>query len=42
MPDANGYDANVTHFRITPAGIFNGNTGSGSPNFQVQLRMQVK
>jgi len=42
VPDANGYDSNVTHFRITPAGTFNGNTGSGSPNFQVQLRMQVK
>lgn len=42
VPDANGYDSNVTHFRITPTGTFNGNTGSGSPSFTVQLRMQVK
>jgi len=42
VPDANGYDSNVTNFRITPTGTFNGDTGSGSPSFQLQLRMQVK
>lgn len=42
VPDANGYDSNVTHFRISPTGTFNGASGGNNPSFQLQLRMQVK
>jgi hypothetical protein len=42
VPDANGYDSNVTHFRILPTGTFNGAAGGNNPSFQLQLRMQVR
>lgn len=42
VPDANGYDSNVTHFRISPTGTLNGASGGNNPSFQLQLRMQVK
>ena len=42
VPDANGYDSNVTHFRISPTGTFNGASGGNNPSFQLQLRMQVR
>ena len=42
VPDANGYDSNVTHFRVTPAGTFAGASSGNNPNFQLQLRMQVR
>ena len=32
VPDVNGVDATVTHFRITPAGQFQGDSGSGTPS----------
>jgi trimeric autotransporter adhesin len=42
VPDANGYDANVTNFRINPAGSFAAKTGASDPRFTMQLRMRVK
>jgi uncharacterized repeat protein (TIGR01451 family) len=42
VPDANGYDSNVTNFRISPTGTFNGAAGGNNPSFQLQLRMQVR
>jgi hypothetical protein len=42
VPDANGYDAAVTNFRVNPTGIFAGKTGATAPSFQIQLRMKVK
>ena len=42
VPDANGYDAAVTNFRVNPAGSFAGKTGATSPSFQLQLRMKVR
>ncbi|MEA3064236.1 MAG: trimeric autotransporter adhesin, partial [Sphingomonadales bacterium] len=41
-PDANGFDAAVTHIRITPRGTFAGATGSGSPSFTISYRVRVK
>jgi hypothetical protein len=40
-PDANGYDAAVTHIRVTPRGIFAGSGGSGSPSFTLSYRIRV-
>jgi hypothetical protein len=41
-PDASGFDAAVTHIRVTPRGIFAGSTGSGSPSFTISYRVKVK
>ena len=42
VADASGYDAAVTHIRVTPRGIFAGSSGSGSPSFTVSYRVKVK
>jgi trimeric autotransporter adhesin len=42
VPDANGVDANVTHIRINPKGIFAGNAGPPSPNWTVSFRVRIK
>jgi len=43
-PDANGYDAAVTHFKVSLSGIFNGTIASGGSNtsFCLQYRVRVK
>ncbi len=41
-PNAQGFDAAVTHVRLKPKGTMAANTGSGNPSFQVRLRVQVK
>jgi hypothetical protein len=43
-PDANGVDANVTHIRINPKGIFAGDSvaGAPSPNWTVSFRVRIK
>ena len=40
--DADGCDPAVTHFRVNPAGTFAGNTGGGSPSFNLQLQVVVQ
>ncbi len=40
-PDGDGYDSNVTHFQVTPQGIFNG-SGGGDPDFQLTFRVRVE
>ncbi len=40
-PDANGFDAGVTHIRITPAGQFAASDGVNHPNFTLQFRVRV-
>jgi hypothetical protein len=42
VPDANGYDANVTNVRIIFGGTFAGKTGTGTPSMSLQMLMQVK
>jgi hypothetical protein len=40
VPDGNGADAAVTHFRIRPTGAFAANSGS-APSFTQRFRMRV-
>lgn len=42
VPDANGYDANVTGVRIAPAGTFAAAAGAAQPSFTVRFRVRVK
>jgi len=41
VPDANGFDANVTGFRVAPTGMMNGATVAGNPSFTVRFRVRV-
>ena len=41
-PDASGFDPAVTHIRVSPKGLFAGNSGSGSPSFTISYRIKVK
>jgi hypothetical protein len=41
-PDPTGFDPAVTHIRVSPKGLFAGNSGSGSPNFTLSYRIKVK
>jgi hypothetical protein len=41
-PDAQGYDATITHIRIRPRGTMAGNSGTGNPYFEVRFRVKVK
>ena len=40
VPDANGYDAAVTHLRLRPKGTMPGNAG-GNPYFELRFRVAV-
>jgi hypothetical protein len=42
VPDAFGYDGNVTHVRVLPKGAFLAATPGGSPSFSVGLQMRVQ
>ena len=42
VPNAQGYDPAVTHIRLKPKGTMAGNTGAGSPNFDLRFRVRVK
>jgi uncharacterized repeat protein (TIGR01451 family) len=41
VPDAAGFDASVTHLRLSPKGVFSGATAAGNPAFEMRFRMQV-
>lgn len=41
VPDADGFDAAVTHLRVRPGGTMAANTGSGDPRFELRLRVRV-
>ena len=40
--DALGYDAQVTHIRVTPGGIFRAMTAAGAPNFSIKFQVLVQ
>lgn len=40
--DTDGFDATVTHIKITLGGIFNGASGANNPSFSLSLKMKVK
>jgi uncharacterized repeat protein (TIGR01451 family) len=42
VPDADGFDPNVTGFRIAPTGMMNAATVAGNPNFTVRFRVRVR
>jgi len=39
---ADGFDPAVTHIRISPGGTFLGNSGSGSPGFEIQYKVRIR
>ncbi len=41
VPDADGFDANVTHLRVTPKGTFNASDGINHPEFTVEFDVKV-
>jgi hypothetical protein len=42
VPDAEGFDPNVTGFRIAPTGMMNAATVAGDPSFSVRFRVRVR
>lgn len=42
IPDAEGVDTNVTHFRASTQGGFVAPSGSGSPSFQFKFQVKVQ
>ena len=42
VPDADGFDAAVTGFRVAPTGSMNGASGGNSPSFNVQFEIRVQ
>lgn len=40
-PNADGYDASVTHVRVRLRGMMSANSGSGDPSFQLRWRVRV-
>lgn len=42
VPDANGYDANVTNIRVNPKGAMSASNGTTNPNFILRFRVMVK
>jgi uncharacterized repeat protein (TIGR01451 family) len=42
VPNAAGFDPNVTGFRIAPTGMMNAATVAGNPNFTVRFRVRVR
>jgi len=42
VADANGYDGNITHVRITLTGAFAGKTGATDPSLTMQMLMKVR
>ena len=41
-PDGDGYDANITGFRINPSGAMNGASGGSTPSFNVQFSIRLE
>jgi len=42
VPDANGYDAAVTGFRVNPGGVFSPSGGMPHPQFTIQFKVKIK
>ena len=42
VPDAGGFDPNVTGFRIDPSGLMNPAGGGGNPSFNIRFRVRVE
>ena len=42
VPDADGYDANVTNIRINPKGVMRASDGTDHPTFTLRFRVRVQ
>ena len=42
VPDAQGFDPNVTGFRVNPSGLMNPAGGGGNPSFNIRFRVRVE
>jgi uncharacterized repeat protein (TIGR01451 family) len=42
VPDANGYDANVTNLRVNPQGVFAASDGVNNPSFTLRFQVVVE
>ena len=42
VPDANGFDPNVTGFRVAPAGVMNAASVAGNPSFTIRFRVRLQ
>jgi hypothetical protein len=42
QPDADGFDANVTHMQIYPKGGFSGAVGGNTPSFEVHFKVRIQ
>jgi uncharacterized repeat protein (TIGR01451 family) len=42
VPDANGFDSQVTGIKVTPTGTFNAASGGNNPSFSLQFKVRVK
>jgi hypothetical protein len=42
VPDPDGYDANVTDFRVNPGGGFAGAAGGNQPSFTLKFKTRVE
>lgn len=40
--DADGYDTNVTHIRVQPAGVFTYSDGSSTPQFELRFKAKIQ
>jgi len=41
-PDVDGFDPAVTHIRVSPSGSLAGDSGSGSPGFEIQYKVRIR
>jgi len=41
VPDADGFDSNVTHLMVTPKGTMPGASAAGNPSFELKFRVRV-
>lgn len=42
VPDANGYDANVTNIRVNPKGVMRASDGTNNPTFTLRFQVRVQ
>jgi hypothetical protein len=42
VPDADGYDANITHIRVNPKGVMRASNGTDHPTFTLRFQVRVQ
>ena len=41
-PDTDGFDADITGYRIAPSGPMNAASGGNNPSFNITLRVRIE